>query len=97
LEELNARDDSPPATLGSDGWAGLFGSASVRLDHLELRDSYALHSEDERYRWWREHSDMHVTGWLGVGAGLKILGWINRAGSRQTGFSGRAACSKRSS
>ena len=41
-----------PATLGSDGWAELFGSASVSLDHLELRDSYALDSEDERYRWW---------------------------------------------
>jgi hypothetical protein len=25
----------------------------VSLDHLELQDSYALNSEDERYRWWR--------------------------------------------
>jgi hypothetical protein len=38
-----------------EGWAGLFGSASVSLDHLELRDCYAVDAEDERYRWWREH------------------------------------------
>jgi hypothetical protein len=44
-----------PATLGPEGWADLFGSASVSLDHLELRDCYAVDAEDERYRWWREH------------------------------------------
>ncbi|RAY12546.1 hypothetical protein DPM19_25030 [Actinomadura craniellae] len=41
--------------MGVEGWAELFGSASVGLDHLELRDSYALDTEDERYLWWREH------------------------------------------
>jgi hypothetical protein len=44
-----------PATLGIEGWRELFGSASAGLDHLELRDSYAVDTEDERYRWWREH------------------------------------------
>lgn len=44
-----------PATLGTEGWAELFGSATAGLDHLEMRDAYALDTENERYRWWLEH------------------------------------------
>lgn len=44
-----------PATLGIDGWAELFASADECVEHLELRDLYAVDYEDELWRWWSEH------------------------------------------
>lgn len=35
-----------------EDFAELFASAAGSLAHLELRDSYAVDYEDERWRWW---------------------------------------------
>ncbi|GAA4235875.1 hypothetical protein GCM10022254_44140 [Actinomadura meridiana] len=46
-----------PPLLDREGWTELFESASSRLDHLELRDSYNVDTESPAYRLWRENQD----------------------------------------
>lgn len=46
-----------PPLLDREGWTGLFGSATTSLDHLELRDAYAVDTESPAYLHWRENQD----------------------------------------
>ncbi|RKS70934.1 hypothetical protein BZB76_5414 [Actinomadura pelletieri DSM 43383] len=46
-----------PPLLDREGWTELFGSATTTLDHLELRDSYAVDTESPAYQHWRENQD----------------------------------------
>lgn len=60
--------------LAPEGWVELFAGADRVLRHLELWDQYAVDTEDERYRRWRETGHYPVVEnafWAAAGSAVR--------------------------